>query len=91
MRRIALFGTVLMSLSLGACGGEVALEPESPLVETSQEILDPPKCTTTQDFIIRYYSLGTLVGSDTCTCGRLTRQGQDTRSLQQTFFPYCSI
>lgn len=97
MRRIPLLGSVLMSLCLGACGGDVSPEPDALEGEVSQEVTapyDPPACNTSRDWILRYYSSSsqtTSVGTLTCSCGVLYRTGQTSNYARVTYYAACVI
>jgi hypothetical protein len=97
MRRSALLGSVLLSLCLTACGGEVAPEVEEPTAEMSQEIVYPPKlpaCDLSKDWIYRYFSssaMTTAVGSVTCSCGVKYSQGQTSSYGKLTTYAACVI
>lgn len=97
MRRMSLLGSVLMSLGLGACGGDVALEPAETGVEVSQELVDnpqPPTCDTSRDWVFRYYSssaMTTQVGMVSCMCGMVVPQGQTSRYAKLYTYPACIL
>lgn len=95
MSRITLTAFLVSSVLAGGCGAEPSAEAEELLGEMSQEVESvPPRCTTTRDFIVRYYSSAsktTTVGNDTCTCGGMYSNGLRTSHYTLHYYPACVL
>jgi hypothetical protein len=95
MRRIIMTAVVLSSVIVGGCGAEPSDESAELVGETSQEVIGgPPKCDTSKDWGLRYYSgpsKTTAVGWAECSCGTLSSGGQTTAYFDVWTAPFCWI